>query len=146
MVALKGGECLNGRLLKHLFQDGRRTTAADEHPVILGDGSIQPQTVADDISIRDGLQGLRGTDEYITTHYHRMDAVRSHLHHLFIQWQLHTQEILCEALSPLPPEYWQGHQHLPRYSITGQSLALSTGMDEDAFLLAKPRIELRIEN
>ena len=84
MIALEIGEGLDGRFLEHLFQDRGSLTATDKDTVVLRHGGIEPETITDDISLRDGLQGLRGTDEHITTDHHRMDVVGCHRHHLFV--------------------------------------------------------------
>ena len=94
MIALQFGERLDRRFLKHLLQHGGRTPAADEDAMVLGHRGIEPEAVADDIRLRDGLQRLCGTDEHIATDYHRMDMIRRCRHHLLIKRQLYTQQIL----------------------------------------------------
>ncbi len=84
MIALEVGESLDGWFLEHLLQDRGSLTATDKHTMVLRHRGIEPKTITNDISLRNRLQGLRGTDEHITTDHHRMDIVGCHRHHLFV--------------------------------------------------------------
>ena len=70
-----------------------------------------------------------------------MDIVRGHGHHLLIQRQLHTHQVLRETLSPFPTEHGQWHQHLSRHRITGQTFTLSASMNQDTFFLREPLLK-----
>ena len=142
MILLKLSERLYRGFLEHLLQHRGRLAIADEHPVILRHRGIEPETIAHHIGIGNRLQGLGGPDEDIATDHHRMQALRRSSHHLLIQRQLHTHQVLREFLTPFPTEHRQRHQHLTRNGIAGQTLALSTSMDQDTFLLRKPRFKL----
>ena len=81
-------------LLQHLLQDGGRLTTADEHAMVLGYRSIEPQTIADDVGLWNRLEGLCSPDQHVTANYHRMDVIRRHRHHFLIKRQLQTQQVL----------------------------------------------------
>ena len=84
MIALEVSEGLDRWFLEHLLQDSGGLAAADEDTMILRHRGIEPETITDDIGLRDGLQGLGSTDEHIAADHHCMDIVGCHRHHLFV--------------------------------------------------------------
>ena len=138
MVALQLFQGLNRRLLEHLLQHRWRLTTADEDAVVGGRRSRQPQTVADDVGIRDRLQGLRGADEDITADHHGMDIVGSHRHQPTVEGQLQVEQRLVETLATLPTEYGHRHEYFSLHGIGRQPTALSAGMYKDALVLCQP--------
>ena len=94
MIFLQLSECLYRWFLKHLFQYRWRTAIADEHPVVFRYRGIEPQAITHHIRIGNRLQGLGGADEHIATHHHRMQGFRRSSHHLLVQRQLHTHQVL----------------------------------------------------
>ena len=112
--------------------------------MIFGYRGIEPQTITDDISLRDRLQGLGGTNQHIATHHHRVDSLWRQSHHLLVKRQLQTQQILRESLASFPTKHWNRHEHLTRNGITGQALALTTCVNEDALLAREPSIQVRL--
>ena len=94
MIFLQLGKCLYRGFLKHLLEHIRCTTATDKHTMVFGHRGVEPETITDNIGLRDGLQGLCGPDKHITTDNHRMDIIGCHCHHLLVQRQLHTQQVL----------------------------------------------------
>ena len=94
MILLQLSKCLYRWFLEHLLQHRRCTAIADEHPMILCHRGIEPEAIAHHISIRDRLKGLGSADKHIATHHHRMQTFRRSRHHLLVQRQLHTHQIL----------------------------------------------------
>ena len=84
MILLQFTESCHRRFLQHLFQRGGCATAADKHAMILSHGCIKPQTIANDISIRNRLKGLSGPNQHIATDDHGVNTVGGHPHHLLI--------------------------------------------------------------
>ena len=81
-------ECLDRRFLQHAFQHGWVFARRNKYSVILGNLGIEPQAVAHHVDIGNGLQRLRGTNEYVAAHHHRMQVVGSHRHDAFIERHL----------------------------------------------------------
>ena len=129
---------LRRRLLQHLFQDVRRTAVAHEHPVVLGDRGVQPQTVTHHIGLRNLSDALGSTDIHVAADNHRRQTARRLFHHPLIQRQLQVHQRLRQPLTALPAEYGNRRQHLATDSIRRQPLALSSGMQNDATLALQP--------
>ena len=138
MIFQQLGEFLCRRFLQHLLQHVGRTTVTDEDPVVLGHGSIKPQTIANHICIRNFAKSLGGTDIYVATDNHCRQSRRSLLHHTLIERQLQIHQRLREALASFPAKHRDRRQHLSTDSIGWQALALSAGMQNDAPLALQP--------
>ena len=94
MVFLQCCQLLYAWLLQHLLQHIGSSAVADEDTVVLGDGCVEPQTIANDISLRNLSQSLCSTDIHVAAHYHRRQTLRSLLHDALIEWQLQVEECL----------------------------------------------------
>ena len=129
---------LDGRLLKHEVELVGIAAGGHEHTVVLCQVGIDPQTIAHDIGLGDVLQRFAGADIDIATGNQCMQFVRSLLHNPFVQRKLQGQQVLRQALSPRPTKDGYGCQDFSRRSITGQTTALTSGMQENTFLTRQP--------
>ena len=141
MVFQQLAQRLYGRLLHHALKHRRSVALGHEHPVILGYFGAKPQSVAHDIGLGDGLQGLSGTYIDVAANNHCVHVGRRLAHYLLVKRHLQRQQILRKALSALPSEHGNGCQHLARRCVGGQSAALSAGMKQQPAVGGEPLVE-----
>ena len=142
MVFLQHCQLFHAGFLQHLLQHARRLTATDEDTMVLGDGGIEPQAIADHIGLGHLTQSLCGTDIHVATDNHGCQTIGCLFHDSFIERQLQVEQCLREALATLPTEHGDGRQYLAADSIRRQSAALSAGMQNDAPLTVQPCLGL----
>ena len=109
--------------------------------MVLGHRGIEPESVAHHISIGDGLQGLRSAHQNIATNHHGVDALRSHLHHLLVEGQLQTEQILRKTLTTLPTEHRYRGEYLARRGVRWQATTLSASVQKYALFAWQPLAE-----
>ena len=110
--------------------------------MVLGNGRIQPQSVAYHVRIRYLPDALSSPDIDVPADYHGRQPVRSLSHHTLIERQLQVEQCLRQLLSPFPAEHGYGSQYLATGSIRRQATALTARMQDDTLLTRQPVIEI----
>ena len=87
-------QLIESGLLKHEIELVRRFAVRHEDPVASGECRIHPQTITDNISLRNLLQRLAVTQINIATGNQRMQRIRRLAHDLLIQRKLKRKEVL----------------------------------------------------
>ena len=98
-----------------------------------GERGVYPQPVTDDIGFRYRLQRFVVAQVHIAAGNQRMQGVRRFAHDFFIQRKLERKQVLRQLLSACPAEDRDGRQDFPGWRITGQTPALTAGMEDDSF-------------
>ena len=73
MVFLQAVQLLHRWFLKHLLEHVGRLPAADKHAMVFCDMASKPETIADDVSLRDRTEWLRGAYIHVAADNHRVE-------------------------------------------------------------------------
>ena len=146
MVFLQFLQFSDRRLLKHAFEHSRRMAVEQEDTMVFRHLGVEPESVAHDIRLWHGLERLVSADEHVSTHHHGVEPVGGTLHHALKKRKLKFHKVLIEPLSPLPSIDGHRQQELSRRCVGRQSAALSSAVDEDAFLFCEPLVERDIRS
>ena len=138
MLLQQVGQRANRRFLQHLLEHGWRFAVAHEYTVVLGNRSVQPQSITNHIGLGDGSDTLCCPDIDIAADYHGGQSLGGLLHHALIERQLQVEQGLRQALATLPSENGQRGQNLAAGRIGWQAPALPACMQDDAALTIQP--------